>query len=763
MERYVALGAHIAVFTKVKGALQDGERLENISWRLWYSRGRQSPAAQAQKGVVPAKPHHDALGWTATPLSEAELSTDESSVGEDMNIEPAMRKSATQNVFEAVLQQSESSRPWTAELAQLAHLARDHHLHHGPEEAQPTRREDVAGDESDTPRDTATHGAGTPISVAGSATPQARRSRANSLSVSPRTMTQINADTVQTEPVPASATVLSHLNDVTSAFTASPDVTTESAPRRPLPPKEEKPPLATPGTQTTVPLQRVSSGKSMAPPRAAPHRGRRGRLHKSGENLTGLGRLHRNGSSRTNMLQMLTMTGAKDEPPQRKEKQTGRKTGKIVFTMGGDSDDDEHEALHEAPQRNPSPAPANLAKASEEDEWSSEDEEEEARRQALQKNAERAERERLEERERKEMFKKRPIRSASLADLTLMKKAHQSAQDLPAAAQASGVPGDLNSTRSLLSTLFQPPAQPNGNKPNIRAGYTMTLSALPERQSVSSSRNTSTPSIAAERAHVPARSSSRPPHKASTLSRSKSVLAVPLLNLTSLRSSTAVSAIPGSPTDSPAESAHMTSPPRSEPNEAESIIGRTKSSTALARLSAIAHRTASDSESRLVLSRSGLGSSHHTRSEAPSSSSEAPLEEDGPSLNVQADGDLAPMKRVEEPPPREESGKLVARKRHSETHLNLGRYDMPVAVPLASPRTTRQNMLRDELSESLRQNLLWERQSRARNLGYQGDIEERGSKEGNTDRVSRRMTHAGTDLISMRLKEDEQSFHHKGW
>jgi len=42
----------------------------------------------------------------------------------------------------------------------------------------------------------------------------------------------------------------------------------------------------------------------------------------------------------------------------------------------------------------------------------------------------------------------------------------------------------------------------------------------------------------------------------------------------------------------------------------------------------------------------------------------------------------------------------------------------PAAMALAqTPRTTRRNMLRDELSESIRQNLLWERQSRNRMLG----------------------------------------------
>ncbi|CEH16548.1 Protein of unknown function DUF1752, fungi [Ceraceosorus bombacis] len=51
----------------------------------------------------------------------------------------------------------------------------------------------------------------------------------------------------------------------------------------------------------------------------------------------------------------------------------------------------------------------------------------------------------------------------------------------------------------------------------------------------------------------------------------------------------------------------------------------------------------------------------------------------------------------------------------------MHRASLPVALPSGAlpqtPRTTRRNMLRDELSESIRQNLLWERQSRNRMLG----------------------------------------------
>ncbi|KAL9931717.1 hypothetical protein V8E36_009503 [Tilletia maclaganii] len=64
----------------------------------------------------------------------------------------------------------------------------------------------------------------------------------------------------------------------------------------------------------------------------------------------------------------------------------------------------------------------------------------------------------------------------------------------------------------------------------------------------------------------------------------------------------------------------------------------------------------------------------------------------------------------------------VASHRHSSTALNLlgeGGYEMllPAGAIAQTPRTTRRNMLRDELSESVRANLLWERQSRTRRMG----------------------------------------------
>lgn len=68
------------------------------------------------------------------------------------------------------------------------------------------------------------------------------------------------------------------------------------------------------------------------------------------------------------------------------------------------------------------------------------------------------------------------------------------------------------------------------------------------------------------------------------------------------------------------------------------------------------------------------------------------------------------------------SGSLATQAIPSQRVSNSTGLQQPVdtAQP-QTPRTTRRNMLRDELSESLRQNLLWERQSRNRMLGIGGN------------------------------------------
>lgn len=80
---------------------------------------------------------------------------------------------------------------------------------------------------------------------------------------------------------------------------------------------------------------------------------------------------------------------------------------------------------------------------------------------------------------------------------------------------------------------------------------------------------------------------------------------------------------------------------------------------------------------------------------------------------------------------------------------------LPAPIAPQSPRTTRRNMLRDELSESLRQNLLWERQSRNRMLGIGANGPREASTQQQTQqgppaptsRPPRRETVLGNNLL----------------
>ncbi|WFD19005.1 hypothetical protein MCAP1_001218 [Malassezia caprae] len=131
---------------------------------------------------------------------------------------------------------------------------------------------------------------------------------------------------------------------------------------------------------------------------------------------------------------MLQMLGPADDGAKREKLKNKKKNAKIIFTVGDVSDEEDSK----------SPAAAN-----DEDEWASEDEEEEQRRRAAEETAEKERRAKEEEAERIEMFKKRPIRSVSLADLNMVKNLAQNAPHLIP-------PPESGLTRGLLSTIFQP-------------------------------------------------------------------------------------------------------------------------------------------------------------------------------------------------------------------------------------------------------------------------------------------------------------------
>ena len=485
------------------------------------------------------------------------------------------------------------------------------------------------------------------------------------------------------------------------------------------------------------------------------------------------------GATRAQLMQMLAMTHAEpaEEKPAAKPK---KKRTPIKFTTGAeDNSEDEENKVAPTPARD-------------DDEWCEVDEEEEKRLRAAERAEARRKRREAEERERMEMFRKRPIRSMSLADLSAAKKP-EDATPAPAPA-ADGE--QSHPTRGLLSSLFHAPAEarrgsvaaPGAGGPPRAAlarprhplsGKTMSLAALPARAGPDAeARNVSTPTLGTETPALRRTSTvAHPP----LVSRSKSAIALPLLNLTSLRSTTGrssmdvrrmpstTSLVSGSSAGSVEEDGTST------PGEVQATMAppeRVKSSTALARLAALAHRgpdTASHTDLRASLGAvltPGVPEGRRSESSLSRSSSQtwSPTEEGGgPSLALQVDQDAPEdyfnLKRVPQatPPRTQPQSPVSPRQTQSMTEL-------PIPAPtLQSPRTLRRNMLRDELSESLRENLLWERQSRARLLGL-GVPPSEDSSGSSTPLASRRsVSQQGATSTAELRRYDEQSFHHKGW
>ncbi|KAH9970644.1 hypothetical protein BGW80DRAFT_1176016 [Lactifluus volemus] len=62
-----ALSGLWSIFTRCKGSLQDGRRLENISWRLWY---RQLSTRSEPLAIVYHSPEVNSAPCPLTPVSE---------------------------------------------------------------------------------------------------------------------------------------------------------------------------------------------------------------------------------------------------------------------------------------------------------------------------------------------------------------------------------------------------------------------------------------------------------------------------------------------------------------------------------------------------------------------------------------------------------------------------------------------------------------------------------------------------------------------
>lgn len=188
---------------------------------------------------------------------------------------------------------------------------------------------------------------------------------------------------------------------------------------------------------------------------------------------------------------------------------------------------------------------------------------------------------------------------------------------------------------------------------------------------------------------------------------------------------------------------------------------RAKSNLALTRLSAIAQRGSSETDqkkfSSLVRSYSAIGNlmTPITRSESPQCMSTADEEnDDGLSLGVRADDHQAPrVKRV--PQPFIESGPMD----ETSSPKRLSR-----VLPQVANKPLQQALLHDELSQSVRDNLIWQRESRERMLGLQNRCMKTKSESstGATAHPQRRSASV-VHLEHFRPHDDEGSFHHKGW
>ncbi|KAK0558894.1 hypothetical protein OC844_004804 [Tilletia horrida] len=203
---------------------------------------------------------------------------------------------------------------------------------------------------------------------------------------------------------------------------------------------------------------------------------------------------------------------------------------------------------------------------------------------------------------------------------------------------------------------------------------------------------------------------------------SKSAVALPLLSKLELKSSTSAASgvnAPGSSylrrTPSDAGSGSVGSGSRSFVEKGQDPI---------LRLEPVAKdEPISESLSNRSLRKGGKGSSLASTNSAP-----------GISGSTASDPSAAAILRSKSAERQESATPMqapfVAAHRYSSTALNQldagqgygggpGGYEvmLPPGAIAQTPRTTRRNMLRDELSESVRANLLWERQSRSRRMG----------------------------------------------
>ncbi|CAD6884459.1 unnamed protein product [Tilletia controversa] len=407
--------------------------------------------------------------------------------------------------------------------------------------------------------------------------------------------------------------------------------------------------------------------------------------------------------------------------------------------------------------------------------------EEELRREAQAKAvAERERRRNEEEKRQRELFQKVevPIRSASAADFTQLGRFGMSSYSNNANQHPVGTMGPplAPPTRSLLSSVFNSeeeyqirafhrarmmgghaeaeqmrkaqiaahasqPHLPQHAHEQARVHAQARIQAQEQPQARSGAR-TQSPAPSLTQARTQSRSGERqqrtptdrdqPRRPSSIISNSgmdrgilrpsKSAVALPLLTQLELKSSTSQGSGTG------ASTSYLRRTPSDAGSgsvESGSVTLGEKGADPILRLeSAVTDEQISESLSNRSLRKNGqipngngagqkAGTGSPANAPAQSGPAAAMLER---SKSMDRRGSAGPM-----PAP------SVASHRHSSTALNLltdgndyqSGYEvmLPAGAFAQTPRTTRRNMLRDELSESVRANLLWERQSRSRRMG----------------------------------------------
>lgn len=699
--------------------LENGERYENLSWRLW---ARHLPKIRISEPIAQI----DVLGIKTsgfnavpTPLSEPELSTDESVSSEDEDVYKAEKNTMIpqpNNAFDILTRSGCSQTEEGTELERLAHdvnccwssscLSHSHDLSYCTQ----------LSDGEETIQETESRGTGTPISTTGTITPHIR-SRANSTCLSPLSQnfgSKLNEahDTISSQNNRANALTSGKL------FDGGKRISSRGMPSANDPIQERS--VNNNASQREKNSSSAAKLQQLAQPQL---RSRRQRSLKSMDNIPGL-RQSKSAIAKAgcaNIFTSNTNIDVKSEKPKKK--------GKIVFMVGGDSEEDE------VPQ-------------DDDDAWSSEEEDDTSLAKTS-SEAELARKAEEEEREREDMFKKRPLRSVSLADL-------------PHATSSMVPPLEATATRGLLSTILKPsdPDSKLSAPTHTLANETIHFASADQNDMDASVGHTSMPSCmprAPSYQSICLGNSSK-----NTMNRSKSVLALPLLNLTSLHSCTS-SGRPTSSTTTANMSESSGAMTKQGNGEAGATSGpqRAKSNLALTRLSAIAQRGSSETDqkkfSSLVRSYSAIGNlmTPITRSESPQCMSTADEEnDDGLSLGVRADDHQAPrVKRV--PQPFIESGPMD----ETSSPKRLSR-----VLPQVANKPLQQALLHDELSQSVRDNLIWQRESRERMLGLQNRCMKTKpeSSTGATAHPQRRSASV-VHLEHFRPHDDEGSFHHKGW